>query len=178
MMAARCNEMALAGGAESDRRGTETEGEPVEDVLVTPVRDEGEETQRGDSEPISTEAPGGPSQQEVLPEADEYGNELEPLTDPEGEGVEAEESRSVQTPTEQIAGPSRENTIELEEGKGLPQERSKAREMLKGDRWPELQVKKGKVVVEDAIEEEVDTTRREDLSEGELQGERKLKKRG
>ncbi|KAJ1098686.1 hypothetical protein NDU88_003793 [Pleurodeles waltl] len=68
-------------GLESDRKGTETEGEPVEDSLVTPVRDEGEETQRGDGEPISTEAPGEPNQREVLPEADEYGNELEPLTD-------------------------------------------------------------------------------------------------
>ncbi|KAJ1159610.1 hypothetical protein NDU88_000117 [Pleurodeles waltl] len=64
-------------GPESDRRGTETEGEPVEDGLVTPVRDKEEETQRGDGEPISTEAPGEPNQREVLPEVDEYGNELE-----------------------------------------------------------------------------------------------------
>ncbi|KAJ1141062.1 hypothetical protein NDU88_007399 [Pleurodeles waltl] len=162
---------------ESDRRGTETEGEPIEDGLVTPVRDEGEETQRGDGEHISTESPGGPSQKEVFPEADEYGNKLKPLTDPEGEGVEAGESQSVQNPPEQIAEPSRENTIESEEGEGLPQERPKARETLKGDKWPELQVKKGKVVVEDAIEEEVDTTRREDLNEGELQGDRKLKRK-
>ncbi|KAJ1157835.1 hypothetical protein NDU88_010532 [Pleurodeles waltl] len=164
-------------GPEGDRRGTETEGEPVEDGLVTPVRDQGEETQRSDGEPISTEAPGEPHQREVLPEADEYGNELEPLTDPEGEGVEPEENQSVQTPPEQIAVPSRENTIEPEEGEELPQERSKTRETLKGDKWPELQVKKGKVVVEDAIEEGVDTTRREDLSEGELQGYRKLKRK-
>ncbi|KAJ1098208.1 hypothetical protein NDU88_003324 [Pleurodeles waltl] len=93
-------------GSESDRRGTETEGEPFEDGLVTPVRNEGEETQSGDGEPISTEAPGEPNQREVLPEADNYGNELEPLTDPEGEGVEADESQSVQTPPEQIAGPT------------------------------------------------------------------------
>ncbi|KAJ1089010.1 hypothetical protein NDU88_002163 [Pleurodeles waltl] len=147
---------------ESDRRGTETEGEPVEDGLGTPVRDEGEENERGDGEPISTEATGEPSQKEVLPEADEYGNEIEPLTDPEGEGVEAEESQSVQTPPEQIAGPSRENIIESEQGERLPQERSKAIDTLKGDKWPELQVTKGKVVVEDAIEEVVDTTRREE----------------
>ncbi|KAJ1139469.1 hypothetical protein NDU88_005840 [Pleurodeles waltl] len=164
-------------GPESDRRGTETVGEPVEDGLVTPVRDEGEETQRVDGEPISTEAPGEPDQREVLPEADKYGNELEPLTDPEGEGVEAEESQSVQTPPEQIAGPLRENTIESEGDEGLPQEISRTRETLKGGKWPELQVKKGKVVVEDAIEEEVDTTRREDLGEGELQGDCKLKRK-
>ncbi|KAJ1217587.1 hypothetical protein NDU88_005181 [Pleurodeles waltl] len=142
-----------------------------------PALDEGEETQRGDGEPITTEAPVGPSQKEVLPEADEYGQEFEPLTDPEGEGVEAEESLSVQTPPEQIAGPSRENTIDSEEGDKLPQGRSKTRETLKGDKWPELQVTTGKVFVKDAIEEEVDTTRREDLSEGELQGDRKLKRK-
>ncbi|KAJ1110290.1 hypothetical protein NDU88_007643 [Pleurodeles waltl] len=138
-------------GLESNQRGTETEGEPVEDGLVTP--------------------------KEVLPEEDKYGQELEPLTDPEGEGVEAEESQSVQTPPEQIAGPSREDTIESEEGEGLPQGRQKAKEIRKGDKWPESQVTKGKVVVEDAIEEEVDTTRRKDLSEGELQGDRKLKRK-
>ncbi|KAJ1125883.1 hypothetical protein NDU88_004298 [Pleurodeles waltl] len=80
-------------GPESNQRGTETEGEPVEDDLVTPIRDEGEEIQRGDGEPISTEAPGGPSQKEVLPEAGGYRQEFEPLTDPEGEGVEAEENQ-------------------------------------------------------------------------------------
>ncbi|KAJ1115546.1 hypothetical protein NDU88_003769 [Pleurodeles waltl] len=161
-------------GPESDQRGTETEGEPVEDGLVTPIRDKREETQRGDCEPISTEAPGGPSQKEVLPEADGYGQVFEPLTNPEGEGVEAEENQS---PPKQIAGPSRENIIESEEVDELPQGRSKTRETLKGDKWPELQVCKGKVVVEDAIEEEVDTTRREDLSEGELQGDQKLKRK-
>ncbi|KAJ1081611.1 hypothetical protein NDU88_001790 [Pleurodeles waltl] len=164
-------------GPESNRRGTATEGEPVEDGLVTPVRDKGDGTERADGEPISTEAPGELSQKEVLPEADEYGHVLEPLTDPEGEGVEAEESQGVQTPHEQIAGPSRENTIESEEGEGLPQERSKAKKIQKGDKWPELQVTKGKVVVEDAIEEEIDTTEREDLSEGELQGDRELKRK-
>ncbi|KAJ1190375.1 hypothetical protein NDU88_007113 [Pleurodeles waltl] len=164
-------------GPESDQRGTETEGEPGEDGLVTPVRDEGEETQMGDGEPISTEGAGEPNQREVLLEADDYGNELECVTDSEGEGVEVEESQSVQTPPEQIAGPSRENTIEPEDGKGLPQVRSRTRETLKGDKWPELQVKRGEVVVEDAIEEEVDTMRREDLSEGELQGDRKLKRK-
>ncbi|KAJ1175487.1 hypothetical protein NDU88_000775 [Pleurodeles waltl] len=147
---------------------------PVEDGLVTSVRNE---TQRGDGGPISTEAPGGPTQREVLPGADGCGIEVEPLTDPEGEGVEAEESQSVCTPPEQIAGPSRENTIESEEGDELPEERSKTREILKGDRWPESQVTKGKVVVDDTIEEEVDTTRKEDLSEGELQGDRKLKRK-
>ncbi|KAJ1205773.1 hypothetical protein NDU88_001199 [Pleurodeles waltl] len=85
-------------GLESDQRGTETEGEPVEDGLVTPVRDEGEKIQRGDGERISTGAVGEPSQREVLPEAGSYENDLEHLTDPEGEGVEVEESQSDETP--------------------------------------------------------------------------------
>ncbi|KAJ1090458.1 hypothetical protein NDU88_003590 [Pleurodeles waltl] len=164
-------------GPESNRRGTETEGDPIQDGSVTPVRDEGEEIQRCDGEPISTVATGEPSQREVLSEVDDYENEPKHLTDPEDEGVEAEESQSVQTPPEQIAGPSSENTIESREKEGLPQEGSKTREILKGDKWPELQVKRGEVVVKDAIEEEVDTTRREDLSEGELQGDCKLKRK-
>ncbi|KAJ1126083.1 hypothetical protein NDU88_004496 [Pleurodeles waltl] len=118
---------------ESNQRGTETEGEPGEDSLITPITNE---TQRGDGGPISTEAPGGRTQREVLPEADGCGIEVELLTDPEGEGVEAEESQSVQTPPEQIAGPSRENTIESEEGNELPQGKSKTRETLRGDNWP------------------------------------------
>ncbi|KAJ1201405.1 hypothetical protein NDU88_005215 [Pleurodeles waltl] len=160
-------------GPERNQRGTETEGEPVEDGLVTSVRDE---TQRSDSEPISTEAPGGPTQREVLPEADGYGFEVEPLTDPEGEGVEAEESQSAQTPPEPIAGPAKENTIEQKESIELQLGKLDNRGTLKGDKWPESQVKKGKVVVDETIEEEVDT-RKEDLSVGELQGDRKLKRK-
>ncbi|KAJ1209093.1 hypothetical protein NDU88_004472 [Pleurodeles waltl] len=134
-------------GPERDRRGTETEGEPVEDGLVTPVRNEREEIQKGHSEPISTEVAGEPSQREVLPEVDDYENEPEHLTDPEGKGVEAEESQSVQTPPEQIAGPLSENTIEQREKEELPQERPKTREILKGDKWPESRVKRREVVV-------------------------------
>ncbi|KAJ1174607.1 hypothetical protein NDU88_006427 [Pleurodeles waltl] len=54
-------------GPESNQRGTETEGEPIENGLVTQTANK---TQRSDGEPISTEAPGGPTQREVLPEAD------------------------------------------------------------------------------------------------------------
>ncbi|KAJ1083082.1 hypothetical protein NDU88_003242, partial [Pleurodeles waltl] len=50
-------------------------------------------------------------QREVLPEADGYGFEVEPITDHEGEGGEVEEGQSVQTPPEPLADPSRENTI-------------------------------------------------------------------
>ncbi|KAJ1176429.1 hypothetical protein NDU88_001710 [Pleurodeles waltl] len=161
-------------GTESNRRGTETEGKPVEDGLVTQTVNE---IQRGDGEPISTEAPGEPTQREVLPEADGYGFEVKPLTDPEGEGVEAEGSQIVQTPPEPLAGPARENTIAQEEGIGQQPEGPNNKGTLKGDKWPESQITKGKVVIDERIEEEVDTTRKEDLSEGELQGDRKLKRK-
>ncbi|KAJ1207029.1 hypothetical protein NDU88_002422 [Pleurodeles waltl] len=84
-------------GPESNQRGTETEGEPVEDGLVTQTANK---ITKGDGEPISTEAPGEPTQREVLPETDGYRFESEPLTGPEGEGVEAEGNESVQTPPE------------------------------------------------------------------------------
>ncbi|KAJ1173215.1 hypothetical protein NDU88_005055 [Pleurodeles waltl] len=162
------------GYADQVARGTETEGEPIEDGLVTPAR---AVTQRGDSEPISTEAPGEPTQREVLPEADGYRFEVEPVTDPEGEGEESREKQSSQTPPEQTAGPSREDTIAQEEGGEQPQGRRKVGKVLKGDKWPESQTEKGNVGISKTIEEEVDTTRKEDLSEEELQGDRKLKRK-
>ncbi|KAJ1115941.1 hypothetical protein NDU88_004161 [Pleurodeles waltl] len=90
-------------GPESIQRGTETEREPAEDSLVTQTVNE---IQRGDSEPISAGASGEPTQREVLPEADGYRFEVEPITDPEGQGSEAEGSRGVLTPPEPLAGPS------------------------------------------------------------------------
>ncbi|KAJ1107460.1 hypothetical protein NDU88_004850 [Pleurodeles waltl] len=161
-------------GPESNQRGTETEGEPVEDGLFTQTANE---IQRGDGEPISTEAPGGPTQREVLPEADGYGFEVEPLTDPEGEEGEVEGGQSVPTPPEPLADPSRENTIAQEEGTVQHPERPSSRRTVKGDNWPEPQAAKEKVVLNETIEEEIDTTRKEDLSEGELQGDRKLKRK-
>ncbi|KAJ1130246.1 hypothetical protein NDU88_008601 [Pleurodeles waltl] len=152
----------------------QTEGKPVEDGLVTqPVN----KIQKGEGEPISTEAPGGPSQREVLPEADGYGFEVEPLTDPEGEGGETEGSRSVPTPPEPLADPSRENTIAQEKGIDQHPEKPSGRKPLKGDKWPEPQAAKEKVAINETIEEEVDTTRKEDHSEGELQGDHKLKRK-
>ncbi|KAJ1209473.1 hypothetical protein NDU88_004851 [Pleurodeles waltl] len=159
---------------ESNQRRTEAGGEPVEDGLVTQTV---KEIPRGDSGPISTEAPGEWTQREVLPEADGYGFEVEPLTDPEGEGVETEGGPSIQTPPETLAGPTRGNTIAQEEGIEQQPERPNDKGTLKGDEWPELRVAKGKVVIDETIEEEIDTTRKEDLSEGELQGDRKLKRK-
>ncbi|KAJ1091214.1 hypothetical protein NDU88_004341 [Pleurodeles waltl] len=163
-----------ASGPESNQRGTETEGEPIEDGLVTQPATE---IQRGDGEPISTEVPGGPTQTEVLSEADGYRFEVEPLTDPEDEGGEAEGGQGILTPSESLANPTRENTIAQEEGTGQHPERPSGRKTLKGDNWPKPQAAKEKVVINETIQEEVDTTRKEDLSEGELQGDRKLKRK-
>ncbi|KAJ1138646.1 hypothetical protein NDU88_005027 [Pleurodeles waltl] len=100
-------------GPESNQRGTETEGESVEDGIVTQTVNE---IQRGDSEPISTEAPGELTLREVLREADGYRLEVESVTDPEGEGGEVEGGQSVLTPPEPLVDPSKENTIAQEEG--------------------------------------------------------------
>ncbi|XP_069059599.1 interleukin-1 receptor accessory protein-like [Pleurodeles waltl] len=72
--------------------------------------------------------------------------------------------------------PARENTIAQEEGIEQEPERPNNKGTLKGDKWPEQQVAKGEVVIDETIEEGIDTTRKEDLSEGELQGDHKLKR--
>ncbi|KAJ1216996.1 hypothetical protein NDU88_004594 [Pleurodeles waltl] len=161
-------------GPESNQRGTESEGEPTEDSLVPQTVNEFE---RGDSEPISAEAAGEPSQGEVFQEADGYGFELEPVTDPEDEGEEAEGGQSTQTTTEPLAGPLRENTIAQEEGAVQHPERPSRKKTHKGDNWPKKQAAREKVIPGDTLEEEIDTTRIEDLSEGELQSERRLKRK-
>ncbi|KAJ1144695.1 hypothetical protein NDU88_010992 [Pleurodeles waltl] len=153
-------------GPETIQRGTETEREPTEGGLVPQTVNKFE---KGDCEPISAEAAGEPRQGEALPEVDGYGLELEPVADPEGEGEEAEGGQSASTPPEPLAGPSRENTIAQEEGTVQRPERPSRRKTHKGDNWPKKQVGKEKVVPGDTIEEELDTTRKEDLSEGELQ---------
>ncbi|KAJ1216466.1 hypothetical protein NDU88_004068 [Pleurodeles waltl] len=159
-------------GPESIQRGTETEGEPTEDGLIPQTVNK---LERGDSEPISAEAAGEPKQREVLPEADGYRFEVEPVTDPEDEGEEAEGGQSALTPPEPLAGPSRENTIAQDEGSVQCSERPSRKKTDKGDNWPEPQAAIEKVVPGATIEEEVDTTRKEDLSKGELQSERRLK---
>ncbi|KAJ1217707.1 hypothetical protein NDU88_005298 [Pleurodeles waltl] len=161
-------------GPESIQRGTETEGEPTEDGLVPQTVNEFE---RGGSEPISVEAAGEPRQGEVLPEVDGYGLELEPVTDPEDEGERAEGGQSTPTPPEPLAGPSRKNSIAQEEGAVQRTEKPSRKKTHKGDNWPKKQAAREKVVPGETIEEEIDTTRREDLSEGELQSERRLKRK-
>ncbi|KAJ1079710.1 hypothetical protein NDU88_000049 [Pleurodeles waltl] len=159
-------------GPESVQRGTETEGEPTEGGSVTQS-----EFQRGDSEPISAEVTGEQTQREVLPEADGFRFEVEPVTDPEGEGEEAEGGQGELTPPEPVAGPSRENTIVQEEGTDQRSEKPSKKKTHKGDNWPKPQAAIEKMIPGDTIEEEVDTTRKEDLSVGELQSERRLKKK-
>ncbi|KAJ1143030.1 hypothetical protein NDU88_009342 [Pleurodeles waltl] len=75
-------------GPEGEQRETETRSEPVEGSSVTPVRDEGEDLPEVHGEPISIDAAGEPSQRRAFPEADDF----ERQKDPEGEGVEAEQS--------------------------------------------------------------------------------------
>ncbi|KAJ1176580.1 hypothetical protein NDU88_001854 [Pleurodeles waltl] len=162
-------------GPDSIQRGTETAGEPTEDSLVPQTVNEFE---RGDNEPFSVEVAGELSQGGVLPEVDGYELELEPVTDPEEEeGERAGGSQCTPTSPEPVAGPSRENTIAQEEGAVQRPERPSRKKTHKGDNWPKKQAAREKVIPGETIVEEIDTTRKEDLSEGELQSERRLKRK-
>ncbi|KAJ1117245.1 hypothetical protein NDU88_005445 [Pleurodeles waltl] len=155
----------------------EVEPELVEDGSITPVREEGEELQEGAQEPILTDTAGELSSAEVLPEADSAEKQTEQAPEQEGERAETDQSQSDLTPPEPVAGPSRENTIEKEKEKS-PILRRILTEGKKGDNWPESQTrKKTELVINETIEEEVDTTRKEEVSEGELSGDRRLKRK-
>ncbi|KAJ1164765.1 hypothetical protein NDU88_005199 [Pleurodeles waltl] len=139
---------------EKKQGGTEAEPQLIEDGSITPVRDKGGDLQEGAGEPISTDEAGEPSTEGPLPEADDSERQTAQVPDPEGEGVELDQSQSDPTPPEPDAG------------------------SRKGDKWPESQVEKRKeVFVDQTIEEEVDTMRKEELSEGELNGDWKLKRK-
>ncbi|KAJ1201332.1 hypothetical protein NDU88_005145 [Pleurodeles waltl] len=157
---------------EQEHGRTEAEPELVEDGSITPVRDEGGDLQEGAEEPIATETAGEPNVEGTIPEADYSERQREQsLSDPEGERVEVDQRQSDLTLPEPVAGPSRENTTEKEKDSSSILKRILAEGPLKGDNWP----KRKEVVVEPTIEEKVDATRKEELSEGELNGDRKLK---
>ncbi|KAJ1177286.1 hypothetical protein NDU88_002545 [Pleurodeles waltl] len=162
-------------GPENSQGGTKTVGDHTENSLVSETVNEFE---RGDSVPISVEAAGELNQGEVLPEVDGYGLELEPVTDPEEEeGEIVERDESTPASPEPVAGPSRGNTIAQEEGAVQRPERTSRKKTHKGDNWQEKQAAKEKVVPGETITEETYTSRVEDLSEGELQGECRLKRK-
>ncbi|KAJ1095769.1 hypothetical protein NDU88_000925 [Pleurodeles waltl] len=153
-------------GLENSQERTETAGEPTENSLVPQTVNE---FGRGDSVPISVEAAGELSQGEVLPEADGYRLELEPVTDPEEEEEEGEiveRDQSMPASPEPVAGPSRENTILQEEGAVQRPKKTSRKKTHKGDNWPEMQAAKERSAPGETITEETDTSRIEDLSEG------------
>ncbi|KAJ1112517.1 hypothetical protein NDU88_000781 [Pleurodeles waltl] len=162
-------------GLEDSQGRTETAGELTENSLVPQTDNEFE---RGDREPISVEAIREQNQEEVLPEIDRYGLELELGTDPEveeEEGEIVERSQSEPKFPEPIAGPTSENTIVQEEG--AVQSPEKIHQTHKGDDRSNKPLSKIRGVPRDTVIEEGDTSRVEDLSEGEQQGERKLKRK-
>ncbi|KAJ1100924.1 hypothetical protein NDU88_005999 [Pleurodeles waltl] len=157
---------------EKEQGRAEAEYELNEDGSITPVRDVGGDLQDGPGEPISTEPAGEPSTEGVLPEAEDSERQTEQVPDPEGEGVELDQSQGGPNPPEPVAGLSRENTTEKENDLSSGLKRILTEGSRKRDKWPESQVEKRKeVIVEPTIEEEVDTTRKEELSEGELNGD-------
>ncbi|KAJ1179029.1 hypothetical protein NDU88_004268 [Pleurodeles waltl] len=95
---------------------------------------------------------------------------------PEEEGVEADQSQCDLTPPETVAGLARENPAEQEEVSSSTLKRALTKDPLKVDEWPESEAKRKEAVVT-TIEEEVDTATGEDLIEGELNGDRKLKRK-
>ncbi|KAJ1216452.1 hypothetical protein NDU88_004054 [Pleurodeles waltl] len=150
---------------EKEPREPEIEQELVEDGSITPVRDEGEELQEGAEESISTDTAGEPRAAGALPEADSVEKQTEQVPDQEGERVKTDQSQSDTTPPEPVAGASRENPIEKEKEKSPILRRTFTEGSRKGDNWPESQVGKRKeLVINETIEEEVDTTRKEEFS--------------
>ncbi|KAJ1091548.1 hypothetical protein NDU88_004667 [Pleurodeles waltl] len=160
--------------SEISQEGTETTREPTENSLVPQTVNEFE---RGDRVPISVEAAGELSQGEVLPEVDEYGLESELSIEPEDEreGEIVNTNRNVSESPEPVAGPSRENTISQEEGAVQRPEGKHRTKTHRGDNWPDKSHPKIREVSNDPIIEEIDTSQADDLSEGEQQGERRLK---
>ncbi|KAJ1208063.1 hypothetical protein NDU88_003453 [Pleurodeles waltl] len=145
---------------------TETDSEQTESGSATPVRDQGEDPR--ESEPTSTEAAGESSQRRALPEADGLERQTEQTTDPEGERVEADQRQCGRTPPEPVASLSRESPAEQREITSPTLKRPLTKGPLKGDKWPKSQAKRKETITMITIEEEVDTTRKEDLSVGEL----------
>ncbi|KAJ1180370.1 hypothetical protein NDU88_005592 [Pleurodeles waltl] len=158
------------------QEGTETTREPTENSLVPQTVNEFE---RGDRVPISVEAAGELSQGEVLPEADEYDLEPELSIEQEDEieGEIVNTNRNESESPEPVAGPSRENTISQEEGAVQRPEGKHRNKTHRGDNWPDKSHPRIREVPNETIIEESDTSQADDLSEGEQQGERRLKER-
>ncbi|KAJ1218096.1 hypothetical protein NDU88_005682 [Pleurodeles waltl] len=170
-------------GPENSQEETETAGGPTENSLVPQTVNEFE---RGDRAPISVEAAGELNQREVLPEVDRYRLELEPGTDTDEEGEEGEEeeegeigdrNRSAPKSPEPAAGPSSKNAISQEEGAVQCPEKTHQKKTHIGDNWPEKTLFRIRDTSSETIIEENDTSRVEYLSEGEQQGERRLKRK-
>ncbi|KAJ1101152.1 hypothetical protein NDU88_006224 [Pleurodeles waltl] len=162
--------------SEISQERSETTGEPAENSRVPhTIR----EFERGDEVPISVEAAGEQRQGEVLPEADEYNSEPEYSIEQEGER-DREVVNSNQNESEssdQVPSLSRENTISQEEGAVQRPEGKHRNKTHRGDKWPEKSPFRIRELTNETIIEESDTSQADDLSEGEQQGERRLKRK-
>ncbi|KAJ1201512.1 hypothetical protein NDU88_005321 [Pleurodeles waltl] len=169
---------ATSGGevSEISQERSETTGEPAENSCVPQTISEFE---RGDGVPISVEAAGEQRQGEVLPEADEYNSEpeysVEQEDDRDGEVVNS--SRNESESPEQVASLSGENTISQKEGAVQGTEGKRRSKTHRGDNWPDKSHLRIREIANETIIEESDTSQADDLSEGERQGERKLKRK-
>ncbi|KAJ1203752.1 hypothetical protein NDU88_007533 [Pleurodeles waltl] len=148
---------------------SETESEQIASSTNAPVRNEGENLQESDSEP--TEVAGESSQRRALPEADGLERQTEKMTDPDGIGVEVDQSQCGLTPPEPVAGTSKQNPVEQREITSPTLKRALEKGPLKGDKWLKSQAERKNAITMTMIEEDVDTTRKEDLSNGALNGD-------
>ncbi|KAJ1125551.1 hypothetical protein NDU88_003979 [Pleurodeles waltl] len=162
--------------SEISQERSETTGEPAENSRVPhTIR----EFERGDGVPISVEAAGEQRQGEVLPEADEYNSEPEYSIEPEGErdGIVTNPNQNESDYSDRIPSLPRENTISQEEGAVQRPEGNHRNKTHRGDTWPEKSPFRIRKLANETIIEESDTSQADDLSEGEQQGERRLKRK-
>ncbi|KAJ1179651.1 hypothetical protein NDU88_004885 [Pleurodeles waltl] len=153
---------------ESEQVEPEVDPELAEDGSITPVRDEGVENQEAERENNATEVIRDPCTGEVLKPAKETETQEDPVPEPEGDRVEAGQSKSDLTPPEPVAGPSREGTSDKVKEKSPILKRLLTEGIRKGNHWPESQIgKKNDLVISETIEEEQDTTKKDELSDGE-----------
>ncbi|KAJ1164638.1 hypothetical protein NDU88_005073 [Pleurodeles waltl] len=160
---------------ESEQGETEAEEIFTEEDTVTPFEDNREEAPGADEGPISGEKAGEPSQRRAFPDTDDTGKEGEKLIDLPGEGDETEQRQIVPTLPEPVAGRSSENNAKRRQS--ISPVKSKTKETLNEDKRPDSKEKRKEVSIITTLNEEKDTAKEQDISEGESKGDAKFKRK-
>ncbi|KAJ1145422.1 hypothetical protein NDU88_011709 [Pleurodeles waltl] len=133
--------------------------------------------QKGNGGPALTKVTGESRQRRALPEADNLERQTEQTAGPKGEEVEVGQSQNYLTPPEAEAGTSRENPAAPNEVTSPTLRRALTKGPLKGEIWLKSQPKRKEAITATTIEEEADMTRKEDLNDGELNGDCRLNRK-